>query len=88
MSGRFSRTIYVGNLPADIRESEIEDLFYKVCFKCFHVTLILVCRIMRFCSFSVSCVFTLIIVIDLRNNGYFYVLLIMYMPACYLILFP
>ncbi|CAM8985011.1 unnamed protein product [Rhodiola kirilowii] len=29
MSGRFSRTIYVGNLPADIRESEIEDLFYK-----------------------------------------------------------
>ncbi|CAM8985022.1 unnamed protein product [Rhodiola kirilowii] len=30
MSGRFSRTIYVGNLPADIRESEIEDLFYKV----------------------------------------------------------
>ncbi|KAG8390451.1 hypothetical protein BUALT_Bualt01G0084700 [Buddleja alternifolia] len=30
MSGRFSRTIYVGNLPADIRESEIEDIFYKV----------------------------------------------------------
>lgn len=29
MSGRFSRTIYVGNLPADIREEEIEDLFYK-----------------------------------------------------------
>nr|ACU18725.1 unknown [Glycine max] len=29
MSGRFSRTIYVGNLPSDIRESEIEDLFYK-----------------------------------------------------------
>ncbi|KAL8534670.1 hypothetical protein ACS0TY_010628 [Phlomoides rotata] len=29
MSGRFSRTIYVGNLPADIRESEVEDLFYK-----------------------------------------------------------
>ncbi|EPS60498.1 hypothetical protein M569_14305, partial [Genlisea aurea] len=29
MSDRFSRTIYVGNLPADIRESEIEDLFYK-----------------------------------------------------------
>jgi hypothetical protein len=40
------------------------------------------------CSFSVSCVFNLIIVIDLRNNGCFYVLLIMYMPACYLILFP
>ena len=52
MSGRFSRTIYVGNLPADIRESEIEDLFYKVCFKCFHVTLILVCRIMRFVHFQ------------------------------------
>ncbi|XP_016444025.1 serine/arginine-rich splicing factor SR34A [Nicotiana tabacum] len=29
MSGRFSRTIYVGNLPADIKESEVEDLFYK-----------------------------------------------------------
>ncbi|XP_028055022.1 serine/arginine-rich splicing factor SR34A isoform X2 [Camellia sinensis] len=29
MSGRFSRTIYVGNLPADIREWEVEDLFYK-----------------------------------------------------------
>ncbi|KAL6527011.1 Serine/arginine-rich splicing factor sr34a [Orobanche gracilis] len=27
--GRFLRTIYVGNLPADIRESEIEDVFYK-----------------------------------------------------------
>lgn len=30
MSGRFSRTIYVGNLPLDVRESEIDDLFYKV----------------------------------------------------------
>lgn len=30
MSGRFSRTIYVGNLPSDIREREVEDLFYKV----------------------------------------------------------
>ncbi|KAK9103954.1 hypothetical protein Sjap_021208 [Stephania japonica] len=29
MSGRLSRTVYVGNLPSDIRESEIEDLFYK-----------------------------------------------------------
>ncbi|XP_071721785.1 serine/arginine-rich splicing factor SR34A-like [Rutidosis leptorrhynchoides] len=29
MSSRFSRTIYVGNLPSDIRESEVEDLFYK-----------------------------------------------------------
>ncbi|CAI0453275.1 unnamed protein product [Linum tenue] len=29
MSGRFSRTIYCGNLPADIRESEVEDIFYK-----------------------------------------------------------
>ncbi|KAJ9146180.1 hypothetical protein P3X46_028482 [Hevea brasiliensis] len=29
MSGRFSRTIYVGNLPSDIREGEVEDLFYK-----------------------------------------------------------
>ncbi|KAA8533537.1 hypothetical protein F0562_031029 [Nyssa sinensis] len=29
MSGRFSRTIYAGNLPSDIREWEIEDLFYK-----------------------------------------------------------
>ncbi|KAK4745436.1 hypothetical protein SAY87_011748 [Trapa incisa] len=29
MSGRFSRTIYVGNLPSDIREVEIEELFYK-----------------------------------------------------------
>lgn len=30
MSGRFSRTIYVGNLPSDIKEGEVEDLFYKV----------------------------------------------------------
>ncbi|XP_021775044.1 serine/arginine-rich splicing factor SR34A-like [Chenopodium quinoa] len=29
MSSRFSRTIYVGNLPSDIKEHEIEDLFYK-----------------------------------------------------------
>ncbi|KAL9225446.1 hypothetical protein vseg_001371 [Gypsophila vaccaria] len=29
MSGRFSRTIYVGNLPSDVKEYEIEDLFYK-----------------------------------------------------------
>lgn len=29
MSGRYSRMIYVGNLPADIRESEVEDIFYK-----------------------------------------------------------
>ncbi|XP_077248414.1 SER/ARG-rich protein 34A isoform X2 [Tasmannia lanceolata] len=29
MSGRLSRSIYVGNLPGDIRESEIEDIFYK-----------------------------------------------------------
>ncbi|XP_013616709.1 PREDICTED: serine/arginine-rich splicing factor SR34A-like [Brassica oleracea var. oleracea] len=29
MSDRSSRSIYVGNLPGDIRESEIEDLFYK-----------------------------------------------------------
>ncbi|XP_051145591.1 serine/arginine-rich splicing factor SR30-like isoform X2 [Andrographis paniculata] len=27
--GRLSSTIYVGNLPGDVRESEIEDLFYK-----------------------------------------------------------
>ncbi|CAH9073829.1 unnamed protein product [Cuscuta epithymum] len=26
---RLSRTIYVGNLPEDIREREVEDLFYK-----------------------------------------------------------
>lgn len=30
MSNRFSRTIYVGNLPSDIKERDIEDLFYKV----------------------------------------------------------
>ncbi|XP_041017319.1 serine/arginine-rich-splicing factor SR34-like isoform X2 [Juglans microcarpa x Juglans regia] len=29
MSSRASRTLYVGNLPADIREREVEDLFYK-----------------------------------------------------------
>ncbi|XP_062084836.1 serine/arginine-rich splicing factor SR30-like isoform X2 [Humulus lupulus] len=29
MSGRSSRTIYVGNLPGDIRMKEIEDLFIK-----------------------------------------------------------
>lgn len=27
---RSSRTLYVGNLPGDIREREVEDLFYKV----------------------------------------------------------
>ncbi|CAA0805782.1 Serine/arginine-rich-splicing factor SR34 [Striga hermonthica] len=27
--GRSSRTLYVGNLPGDIREREVEDLFYK-----------------------------------------------------------
>ncbi|KAH7692503.1 splicing factor arginine/serine-rich 1/9 protein [Dioscorea alata] len=29
MSGRLSHTIYVGNLPLDVRESEVEDLFHK-----------------------------------------------------------
>ncbi|XP_024401528.1 serine/arginine-rich splicing factor SR30 [Physcomitrium patens] len=29
MSSRASRTIYVGNLPGDVREREIEDIFYK-----------------------------------------------------------
>ncbi|XP_022135867.1 serine/arginine-rich splicing factor SR30 isoform X2 [Momordica charantia] len=29
MSSRNSRTIYVGNLPGDIRLKEVEDLFYK-----------------------------------------------------------
>ncbi|KAH9730424.1 serine/arginine-rich-splicing factor SR34 [Citrus sinensis] len=29
MSSRASRTLYVGNLPGDIREREVEDLFYK-----------------------------------------------------------
>lgn len=32
MSSRASRTLYVGNLPGDIREKEVEDLFYKVTF--------------------------------------------------------
>nr|GLL40392.1 serine/arginine-rich splicing factor SR30-like isoform X2 [Ipomoea trifida] len=27
--GRLSRTIYVGNLPGDTRETEVEDFFYK-----------------------------------------------------------
>ena len=27
---RASRTLYVGNLPGDIRAREVEDLFYKV----------------------------------------------------------
>lgn len=38
--GRSSRTVYLGNLPGDIRESEIEDLFYKVCWLCFIVSLL------------------------------------------------
>ncbi|XP_010549670.1 PREDICTED: serine/arginine-rich splicing factor SR30 [Tarenaya hassleriana] len=29
MSSRWSRTIYVGNLPGDIRMKEVEDIFYK-----------------------------------------------------------
>nr|AFK38377.1 unknown [Lotus japonicus] len=29
MSSRSSRTIYVGNLPGDIRLREVEDIFYK-----------------------------------------------------------
>ncbi|KAF3504403.1 hypothetical protein F2Q69_00039505 [Brassica cretica] len=32
MSSRSSRTIYVGNLPGDIREREVEDLFSKCAF--------------------------------------------------------
>ncbi|KAJ6808553.1 serine/arginine-rich splicing factor SR30-like [Iris pallida] len=28
-SSKASRTLYVGNLPGDIREREVEDLFYK-----------------------------------------------------------
>ena len=28
---RFGCTIFVGNLPGDVREREVEDLFYKVC---------------------------------------------------------
>lgn len=31
MASRSSRTVYVGNLPLDVKEWEIEDLFYKVC---------------------------------------------------------
>lgn len=38
--GRLSRTIYVGNLPGDIRESEVEDLFYKVGFKQYLMVLV------------------------------------------------
>lgn len=30
MTRRSSRTIYVGNLPGDIRMREVEDIFYKV----------------------------------------------------------
>ncbi|GAB2219040.1 hypothetical protein Drorol1_Dr00006667 [Drosera rotundifolia] len=30
MSRRAYRTIYVGNLPGDVREREVEDLFYNV----------------------------------------------------------
>ena len=33
MSSRANRTVYVGNLPGDIREREVEDLFHKVCLK-------------------------------------------------------
>ncbi|KAJ6842468.1 serine/arginine-rich-splicing factor SR34-like isoform X1 [Iris pallida] len=29
MSSRSTRTLYVGNLPGDIREKEVEDIFYK-----------------------------------------------------------
>ncbi|KAF9607297.1 hypothetical protein IFM89_033725 [Coptis chinensis] len=29
MSSKASRTLYVGNLPGDIREREVEDIFYK-----------------------------------------------------------
>lgn len=32
MSRHSSRTVYVGNLPGDIREREVEDLFMKVIF--------------------------------------------------------
>ncbi|GLT96912.1 hypothetical protein SLE2022_145030 [Rubroshorea leprosula] len=32
MAGRSACTIYVGNLPLDVKEWEIEDLFYKMCF--------------------------------------------------------
>lgn len=29
MAAREGRLIYVGNLPLDVKEREIEDLFYK-----------------------------------------------------------
>uniref|UniRef100_A0A7N0U8L2 RRM domain-containing protein n=1 Tax=Kalanchoe fedtschenkoi TaxID=63787 RepID=A0A7N0U8L2_KALFE len=29
MSSRSLRTLYVGNLPGDVREREVEDIFYK-----------------------------------------------------------
>lgn len=41
MSRRNSRTIYVGNLPGDIREREVEDLFYKVNFTALQSTSVL-----------------------------------------------
>lgn len=56
MSGRFSRTIYVGNLPADIRESEIEDLFYKVCVAN-HVSIPSVLSLSDFSAFCLTPVF-------------------------------
>ena len=38
-SSRWNRTIYVGNLPGDIRMREVEDLFYKVLSNIFSVSL-------------------------------------------------
>lgn len=54
MSGRFSRTIYVGNLPSDIRESEIEDLFYKVGFIIFLYSILWCIQCIIFCACSVG----------------------------------
>lgn len=54
MSGRFSRTIYVGNLPSDIRESEIEDLFYKVGFVIFLYGILWCIQCIIFCACSVG----------------------------------
>lgn len=50
MSSRSSRTIYVGNLPGDIREREVEDLFSKVNYSFLLILQLLL--VIVFCLFS------------------------------------
>lgn len=60
---RSSSTLYVGNLPGDIREREVDDLFYKVYFNTFVVHI--------FCCFIPTSILYLSLYFD---SAVFYIL--------------